>query len=107
MNLGVMYGFTAVFDICNVISLPIIRAQDPYTKRILLKKFHLISSDQKYSLDQSEAHNLDESELTKSTLELTDIRPKSQTEDNTFVNMLQNNKRTQIMGKIIGGLQID
>lgn len=34
------------------------------------------------------------------------LRPKSQTEDNNFMNLMQSNKRTQIMAKIIGGLQI-
>lgn len=37
LDLGAMYATSAFFDVTLLISLPIIRMNDPYTKRILLK----------------------------------------------------------------------
>ncbi|CAK85804.1 unnamed protein product (macronuclear) [Paramecium tetraurelia] len=119
MNLNAMYDTAAFFDIMILILLPIIRVNDPYTKRILLKMFgygqkqkqiieenelelskHNSSVDQDLSILTSGISQIRQSELIIN-------REKSQTDDNPFVSVLQNKKRGQIMCKMIAGLQID
>ncbi|CAD8098750.1 unnamed protein product [Paramecium sonneborni] len=118
LRLNAMYDTAAFFDILILILLPIIRINDPYTKRILLKMFGY-KKKQKQIIEENELElsknnssvdqdiSLLTSGITQRQSELIINREKSQTDDNPFVNVLQNKKRGQIMCKMIAGLQID